>query len=105
MQPDGTLKDFAYNQKYEKFDVHPSGRKFAGRQIPNFASALELVRALHLRFGHFRIISWDIAIDKNYKPSLIEFNLTPQSIDLHQINNGPLFGCLTESVLHEVFEK
>lgn len=100
---DGTLKDYAFDGKYHKYSVHPNGRPFAGRRIPNYEAVKGLACALHRRFGHFRIISWDIAVSPSYAPVLIEFNLTPQSIDLHQINNGPLFGPLTEQVLKEVF--
>ena len=102
---DGTLKGVAFDQSYNKHFVHPNGISFAGRKIPNYETALKLVLNLAKRFGHFRIISWDIAIAPDYKPIIIEFNLTPQSIDLHQINNGPLFGVYTEKVLHEVFKK
>lgn len=99
----GKLKPVAYDQQYNRYDVHPNGCKFGGIQIPSYDAAVSLVKALHRRFGHFRIISWDIAIDASYMPTIIEFNLTPQSIDFHQINNGPLFGTLTEKVVLEVF--
>ena len=100
---DGKLKSVAYNQHYEQFFTHPNGTQFAGFAVPSFERAKDLVLTLHRRFGHFRIISWDVAIGINYEPVLIEFNITPQSIDLHQINNGPLFGEYTEEVLSEVF--
>lgn len=103
---EGILKPVGYDQAYNKFEkIHPNGRQFADVKVPKFDEASKLVKELHRRFGHFRIISWDVAIGDNYKPILIEFNLTPQSIDFHQINNGPLFGNLTEAILHEVFEK
>lgn len=99
----GRLKETAYDQQYNRYMIHPNGRRFANVIIPNYEKAKKLVQILHLRFGHFRIISWDIAITKDYTPALIEFNLTPQSIDFHQINNGPLFGDATEQMLKEVF--
>lgn len=99
----GQMKPVAYDQQYNRYDTHPNGCKFGGMQIPSYDAAVSLVKTLHKRFGHFRIISWDIAIDSNYVPTIIEFNLTPQSIDVHQINNGPLFGNLTEKVITEAF--
>lgn len=100
----GVLKQVGYNQEYDRFtDIHPNGIQFAEHIIPGYDKAKELVMFLHHRFGHFRIISWDIAIGEDYTPIIIEFNLTPQSIDFHQINNGPLFGCMTDRVLDEVF--
>lgn len=100
----GSLKSIGFDQHYNKYtNTHPNGVEFTGRMIPGYTEAKELVMCLHHRFGHFRIISWDIAIGEDYCPILIEFNLTPQSIDLHQINNGPLFGELTDKILLEVF--
>lgn len=102
----GILKPVGYDHAYNKYvKIHPNGHKFAGVKVPSFDVASKLVKELHRRFGHFRIISWDVAIGDNYQPILIEFNLTPQSIDFHQINNGPLFGKLTMDILKEVFEK
>ena len=60
---------------------------------------------MHKRFAHFRIISWDFAVDENNDIQLIEFNFSPQGIRIHQINNGPLFGEFTVEVLEEVFNK
>ena len=101
----GRLKKYGYDQQYNKYSVHPNGHIFAGTQIPNYETAKEFVKTLARRFGHFRIISWDIVITPDYSPLIIEFNFTPQSIDLHQINNGPLFGKYTEKVLNEAFGK
>ncbi|MFD3155948.1 sugar-transfer associated ATP-grasp domain-containing protein [Haloimpatiens sp. FM7330] len=100
---DGTLKKVAYDEQYNKYTKHPSGAEFAEIKIPYYGKAVNAVKKQHVRFGHFRIISWDIAIDPNGDIILIEFNITPQSIDLHQINNGPLFGDLTDEVLKDVF--
>lgn len=101
----GVLKSVGYDQHYNRYTVHPNGHSFGGTKVPSYDKAVELVKNMHRRFGHFRIISWDIAIAPDYVPTIIEFNLTPQSIDFHQINNGPLFGDLTEKVLKEVFGK
>lgn len=49
------------------------------------------------------MISWDVAIDKDAEPVLIEANLQIGDIDILQPVNGPLFGDLTEDVLKEVF--
>ena len=53
--------------------------------------------------GHFRLVSWDIAIDECGDPVLIEANMRKGGINLNQFSNGPLFGDLTERVMNEVF--
>lgn len=83
---------------------HPDGLVFEGFKIPSYDKALELVKKAHPLIAHFRLVSWDIAIDDNGTPVLIEANMRKGGINFHQFNNGPLFGELTERVLDEVFK-
>ena len=106
IQADGTLQEFAYNYfTGEKTAVHPQGYVFFGKTIPAYDKAVELVMKAHPIIGHFRLVSWDIAIDKNGDAVLIEANMRNGGINLHQFSNGPLFGELTDDVLNEVFGK
>lgn len=106
INPDGTLQEYAYSyHSGEKYFEHPQGYIFAGHKVPSYDKAVELVEHAHQLLGHFRLTSWDIAIDESGDPVLIEANMRKGSINFHQFSNGPLFGDLTEKVLHEVFEK
>ncbi len=102
----GCLKKYAYGyttgQQHEK---HPDGLVFEGFRIPSFDKAVALVKQAHPRIGHFRLVSWDIAIDEDGDAVLVEANMRKGGINFHQFNNGPLFGDLTERVLKEVFSK
>lgn len=101
---DGRLKEIAYSARGKKFQQHPSsGLKFCTIKIPVFSKVLELVKEMHPKIPHFRLVSWDIAIDDNYNPVLIETNLKYGELDFHQLNNGPLFGDDTRLILQEVF--
>lgn len=100
---DGRLKDCAYNTKAIRFDKHPQGAIFQEHIIPNYDRCLDLAKKLAPRFAHFsRLQSWDIAIDYDGEPSLIEANLTFGQIDFHQMCNGPILGNRTEEVLKYV---
>ncbi|MDM0551473.1 sugar-transfer associated ATP-grasp domain-containing protein [Clostridium perfringens] len=99
----GRLKDVAYDSLGNSYKKHPQGFKFNTCIIPSYEKVVEIAKREHVKFGHFKIISWDFAIDKDNNPILIEYNLSLQGINFHQMNNGPLFGDLTESVLEEVF--
>lgn len=102
----GCLKKYAHG--YNTGDVceqHPDGLVFENFEIPSYDKAVELVKNAHLLIAHFRLVSWDIAIDENGEPVLIEANMRKGGINFHQFNNGPLFGELTERVLNEVFCK
>ena len=103
---DGRLKGVAYNQKGDKFMTHPTSNvKFDEIQIPNFDKVIEKVKILHPFIPHFRLVSWDIAIDEMNEPVLIEANLRYGELDFHQLNNGPVFGKDTKKILNEVFGK
>ena len=99
----GFLKKYAYNKYGETFLKHPQGFEFYGNKVPAYDKILKIIMDYHKRFGYFKIISWDFAIDVESNPILIEYNLRFQELNFHQINNGPLFGELTDQVLKEVF--
>lgn len=101
---DGILNKYAYNSKGERFEKHPSnGFVFEGYKVPGFEKAVELVKKAHPMVPHFRLVSFDVAIDENGEAVFIEANLCKGSIEIHEFNNGPLFGDDTEKILDEVF--
>ncbi len=104
VENNGRLKPVAYNAAGERFEEHPTTHaKFNDYVIPNFEIIKQLVKQQATHLPHFRLISWDIAIDENEEPIIIEANLHFGEIDFHQLNNGPLFGKDTEEILKEVF--
>lgn len=103
---DGTMDEFAYHYYTgERVAVHPQGFVFKGKTVPSYDKAVALVKEAHQRLGHFRLVSWDIAIDETGDPVLIEANMRKGGINLNQFSNGPLFGDLTDCVMKEIFEK
>lgn len=103
---DGSLKSYATTYYTgEHLTQHPQGLVFEGFKVPSYDKAVELVKQAHPLIPHFRLVSWDIAIDENGDALLIEPNMRKGGINLNQFNNGPLFGDMTERVLDEVFGK
>lgn len=105
IKENGQLKSVAYSAHGIKYDKHPQGYIFENCVIPSYDKVIKLVKEQHIKMAHFRMISWDIAIDASGEPILIEANLRNGECDFHQFNNGPLFGDLTDDVLSEVFNK
>jgi Sugar-transfer associated ATP-grasp len=88
----GRLRGRAMDHDLRYYAAHPdSGVAFAG-ELPAYQLAVELCAKLHQQFPWFDLISWDVAIDAQYQPRIIEFNTASQEINFHQLNNGPLFG-------------
>lgn len=52
-----------------------------------------------------RLTSWDLSVDVEGNPVLIEVNLAYGGLFFHQITNGPVFGDLTEDIINEVIKK
>lgn len=102
---DGRLKKYAYKPTGERFDKHPTSNiVFKDFCIPNFDKCKDLVFQLAPGYPHFRLISWDIALNLENEPVLIEANLCSGELDFHQLNNGPIFGDETVCILKEVFK-
>ena len=104
VKPDGRLNDCGYTQKGERYDVHPNGFVFSEGFVPNFDKALEAVKRCHMHVPMFGVASWDIAIDADGEPVLIEYNVGGAGIDIHQYNNGPLYGKYRERIIADAFK-
>lgn len=104
VKPDGRLNDCGYTQKGERYDVHPNGFVFSEGFVPNFDKALEAVKRCHMHVPMFGVASWDIAIDADGEPVLIEDNVGGAGIDIHQYNNGPLYGKYRERIIADAFK-
>lgn len=101
----GYLNEYAYSSCGDKLKTHPCGLVFSEFKIPGYDKAVELVKNAHPSIARFRLVSWDIAIDENSNPVLIEANMNNGGINIHQTSNGPLFGDLTERVIAEVTKR
>ncbi|MBE7034540.1 MAG: hypothetical protein E7402_00240 [Ruminococcaceae bacterium] len=103
---DGKLKKYAHEYSGQRYDRHPSNDfVFEGYQVPSFDKAIELVKKAHPMVPHFRLVSWDVCIAEDGEAVLMETNLCKGGIDIHEFNNGPLFGEDTKKILDEVFGK
>lgn len=96
----GITKCVAYNANGDKFLSHPQTGEFGFKRIPSWEKILEVVEKLAWRFsGISQLISWDIAVDEDGEPVVIEMNISYGELDFHQYCNGPIFGYMTEEIL------
>ena len=106
VKPEGTLNQFAIDLYYNKYRTHPyTGAAFGDVHIPQFSFLLNFAKDLHSQLLYYDMASWDLAINKNGEPVLIEVNLVYQGIGFIQINNGPLFGDYTEDILDRCIKR
>ena len=89
---EGFLSEFGIRKDYSKCYDTPTGLPFKGLQVPNWDKIKKRVVGFHQHIPHANLIGWDIAIDKEDEPIVIEINLDRAEIEAHQIFNGPVFG-------------
>lgn len=90
----GHLRDIAFSLKdyHEQFVQHPdSGTIFKEVSIPSWEKIVELVQIAAPQVPHSRMVAWDITVDVNGTPVLIEANLNDSLVSAHQLVNGPIF--------------
>lgn len=96
--PDGQLNPFGFYGNGEKAVSH-NNVCFKGRKISGFPQVEAAALRLHERVSKCRIIGWDIALDSNNSPVLIEGNVVYPGIALEQMCSGPIFGERTDEVI------
>ena len=103
VEPDGRLSRLGttkINGKWEYVDAYPSGIRFEDVVIPSYDRIKETVCSHAAKMSHFKIIGWDIGVDPQGDPVLVEYNVIPAQ---GHGSGGPLFGDLTDEVLEEVY--
>ncbi len=99
----GCLGKYAFGgltvDNLEKTD---SGIVLEGYQLPSYKEALEMVKRLHLHVPHFNIVGWDIAIEENGDPLLVEWNTKP-GLSQSAFMSG--MGKYTERIVRELWPR
>ena len=79
-----------------------SGITLDGYQLPSYDKAIEMVKRLHLKLPFFNIVGWDVAVQEDGEPVLIEFNTNP---GLSQSAFGSGMGEYTERIIRELWPR
>lgn len=104
LDEDGNFMEKAYFNNGDIATSHPDeGYRFKEQKLYHVDKAIELVKKAHPCVPHFRMVSWDIAIDEEGEAVLIEANLSLGGIVNVQCAKGPLFGDDTRRILDEVY--
>lgn len=70
--------------------------------LPNYNKLVKAAKELALQLPYSRYAGWDLSIDSNGDPILIEVNLSCPGGNIMQIPNGPLFGEMSNEILQEI---
>ena len=99
--PDGKFHGFAYDKYYNRHVSTKDGIRFEGHAIPFMEEIVDLTLKWHTKYlPHIGFAGWDIALDENDNPVMIEVNLRWPGIQFEQLcSETPLFGDRTEEVI------
>lgn len=95
---EGILADYCIDQYGTKFDLH-NGIKTSGLRLPNFEKIKDLVKRLSARLTDIRLIQWDIMLDEEGDPKVIEYNCNGFSMWIAQMTGTPAFGDYTDEII------
>lgn len=88
----GALDETGFLHDWRTIDAHPdTGLRFGGRVIPHFAAATQLCRSLHQGCPHMPCLGWDLCIDQDDQPRLMEWNARYNDIKFSEATHGPCF--------------
>ena len=88
----GTLGGRGADSSWRSLTAHPdSGAEFAGQSIPSFAEAVRMCETLHDRTPVTVLVGWDVAIDREGRPKLMEWNQGPAATKFSEASVGPCF--------------
>lgn len=100
---DGKLgKDAFGGFSTDNVDKTDTGIVLEGYQLPSYDKAIEMVKRLHLRLPFFNLVGWDVAIQEDGEPVLIEFNTNP-GLSQSAFKSG--MGKYTERIIRELWPR
>ena len=100
---DGKLGKCAFGGYAEdNIDRTDTGIILEGYQLPSYDKAIDMVKRLHLKLPFFDIIGWDVSIQEDGEPVLIEFNTAP-GLSQSAFKSG--MGEYTERIIKELWRK
>lgn len=102
IKSNGDLHDFALDKKLNRIYKSPAGIEFKGESLVCYKRLKEFALNTHKRIALANLIAWDLTIDEEGNPIVVEINLDSGEIQFHQIYNGPLFGERTNEVIEYV---
>ena len=100
---DGKLGKYAFGGYTEdNVDRTDTGVVLDGYQLPSYGKAVEMVKRLHLMLPFFNLVGWDVAIQENGEPVLIEYNTSP-GLSQSAFKSG--MGENTERIIRELWHR
>ena len=105
--PDGQIYDYGYDGNMEKIYTYGDGKPLKGVRIDEVKDIVDFVKENHQHYLPLvGFVGWDVALDADNKPVMIEVNTTIPGVTVDQVvTNVPSFGDRTEEVIDFVLKR
>src|SRR5574344_814718 len=106
LKPDGRFEDFLCDQ-YGRTKTVFNGVEYKDNnfQIPNYDKVVQFAKDISKFFFYVRLVAFDIMLDKNNNPKIIEFNVNWFGEWLFQLAcKKPIFGEYTDEIYNYCLE-
>ena len=91
----GALGETGHLTNWVPCEAHPtSGERFAGKTIPAFEQCLQTAVSHHQRIPFVGAIGWDIAVNRDERVRILEWNGFHNGIGYSEATQGPCFADL-----------
>lgn len=92
MDADGAIHPVGSDPRFRLHRSHPAtGLVFDGSSVPALARTTDLCRSLHAAVPHLGLIGWDMGIDREGRPWLLESNTQHPGVIYNEVLEGPKF--------------
>jgi hypothetical protein len=92
IDPNGKFCEYGLNLAAEKKLESSTGIVFKNQKVPNWEYIKNKILDFHRLIPYANLIGWDVTLDKEGEPIVVEVNLDSCFIEEHQVFNGPVFG-------------
>ena len=100
---DGVLNNVGWDDKIHSVNKTDNGIQFGGSKYPYFDRVVSSVEHFHKKyFPQCGVVGWDVFIDENNNPVVIEANLVIPGITAEQLCSGPFFKDVHDEVVKRI---
>lgn len=101
----GQLAEYAFDTTYTKL-YELEGKRFSDIKLDYIPGLLETVKQAHINdFSLCKFVGFDIAVDEDGSPRLIEINASQHDIFIEQVTTGPVFNGREKEVIEYIRNK
>lgn len=102
---DGSFFDYAIDHDLNRYKKIPSGYDFANQKIPCYDKVCRAIEKAHKCIPHFGLAFWDVCVNEDGEPVIVEVNLRYPDGTIPQAAGNPFLGKYTKEVMEYIKQK